>query len=360
MEKIKLFTHTDLDGVGCEILGRLMYSSIDVERLDYGNCDKRITSFVVSGDMAKYDKVFITDLNLDAATIVVLNSLVENSNVEIRLFDHHKQSLVFNELPWVVAVTDIQSENIRFENKLHQTCGTELFWEMYFRDKVSKESVDLIKRIEEFVYYVTMRDTGHFDVLEAVSLNDMMKLYGTDEFIELMAGRLILGESLIQQMDVNHLNMETKQKMRYLEKMENHMEWKYMNGHRFGVVFADRYISELGQHLNTKHPDCDFVAMIDMHGTFNGNITVSLRTIHDHIDLSKIAAMYGGGGHPKASGFTIDAGARDYMVFQAFALPEEDENPIRPGRWSFEDADDKNETEGEDNVEERQAETVEV
>ena len=29
--KIKLFTHTDLDGIGCAILGKLTFNDIDIE-----------------------------------------------------------------------------------------------------------------------------------------------------------------------------------------------------------------------------------------------------------------------------------------------------------------------------------------
>lgn len=36
-----------------------------------------------------------------------------------------------------------------------------------------------------------------------------------------------------------------------------------------------------------------------------GNIKGSFRTRHDEVDLSKIAAEFGGGGHPKASGFSV-------------------------------------------------------
>ena len=339
MAKIKLFTHTDLDGISCEILGRLMYSDIDIERLDYSNVNKTITSFVVSGKMAQYDTVFITDLNLDPSTMVVLNSLVENSDVDIRLFDHHQQSLAYNELPWVNAITDIKTDNPYFKNETHKTCGTELFWELYFKDLVSEhspESIDMVKRIQEYIYFVTMRDTGHFDVLEAVSLNDMMKLYGTEEYMEIIAGRIIMGEPLIQQSDINLLNMETRQKLRYFEKMENKMQYCYKHNHRFGVVFTDRYISELGQHLSSKYPDCDFIALVDLHGAWNGGTTVSLRTIHDHINVSEFAAMFGGGGHPKASGFTVSAEHKLNLIDKLFEI------------------------EGDESVEERQTETVEA
>jgi len=38
----------------------------------------------------------------------------------------------------------------------------------------------------------------------------------------------------------------------------------------------------------------------------DGKIKASLRTEHDQVDVSALAAVFGGGGHRKASGFTID------------------------------------------------------
>ena len=130
--------------------------------------------------------------------------------------------------------------------------------------------------------------------------------------------------------------METKQKLRYFEKMENKMQYCYKHGHRFGIVFTDRYISELGQHLSNKFKDCDFIALVDLHGAWNGDITVSLRTIHDHVNVSDIAAMFGGGGHPKASGFTVSGEHKLNLIDKLFEI------------------------EGDESVEEGQTETVEV
>lgn len=50
-------------------------------------------------------------------------------------------------------------------------------------------------------------------------------------------------------------------------------------------------------------PNSKFAVLIneDRHGNVKG----SFRTRHDGVDLSRIAAVFGGGGHPKASGFSI-------------------------------------------------------
>ena len=82
-------------------------------------------------------------------------------------------------------------------------------------------------------------------------------------------------------------------------------------GHTYGVVFADRFASELGNRLSELHPELDYIAMIDIsHGT------VSYRTTSEGIDLGgEIAHSHGGGGHRKAAGSQFDISVvRDLVV----------------------------------------------
>ena len=60
-------------------------------------------------------------------------------------------------------------------------------------------------------------------------------------------------------------------------------------------MFAERYISELGNRLCELYPELTYVAMIDI---CKGS--VSYRTVREDIDLGKeIAHSFGGGGHAK-------------------------------------------------------------
>jgi nanoRNase/pAp phosphatase (c-di-AMP/oligoRNAs hydrolase) len=81
--------------------------------------------------------------------------------------------------------------------------------------------------------------------------------------------------------------------------------------YKFAYVFAEQHSSLLGNAIATEYGDkIDFVAIFDI-----GSNKVSLRGIHDHIDLGKeIAKNYGGGGHAKASGFETNP------VFQKFIM----------------------------------------
>ena len=45
-----------------------------------------------------------------------------------------------------------------------------------------------------------------------------------------------------------------------------------------------------------------------------GNVKASLRTRKDDVDVKALAEQYGGGGHVKASGFTIPGGRLEKEV----------------------------------------------
>lgn len=69
----------------------------------------------------------------------------------------------------------------------------------------------------------------------------------------------------------------------------------------YGVVFADKYISELGNELCKLNRELDYIAIVNM-----STRSVSYRTIKDDVDMDMIAKKYGGGGHPKAAGSKFD------------------------------------------------------
>jgi len=76
---------------------------------------------------------------------------------------------------------------------------------------------------------------------------------------------------------------------------------RQMNGHKVLVVNASHWISEIGARLA---PDCDIALM--WYWDHEDLMTkVSLRAFHDTVDVSEIAKNFGGGGHKKAAGFTL-------------------------------------------------------
>ena len=64
--KIKLFTHTDLDGIGCAILAYLAFrrKNVEVEYCDYSNVNDKVRDFFYNGNWDEYEQVFFTDISI--------------------------------------------------------------------------------------------------------------------------------------------------------------------------------------------------------------------------------------------------------------------------------------------------------
>lgn len=68
------------------------------------------------------------------------------------------------------------------------------------------------------------------------------------------------------------------------------------------VGSSPEHLSGVVDYLNMV-PDTKFAVLINEDR--KGNVKGSFRTRHGNLDLSRIAAVFGGGGHPKASGFML-------------------------------------------------------
>ena len=300
---IKLFTHTDLDGVSCEILGRIAFGEdIDVVRCGYGNIDDKVEEFINSDE--EFDKLFITDISVKKELANALNNISD----KVILLDHHKTALWLNEYPF--ALVQVEDESIG------KICGAYLFYEYL---KKNHEEFNDTLALKLFVKYVRMYDTWEwkekYDNIIPKRLNDLMYMDGPNEFIDKMIYRLGNNLAIFDDTDLMKLQIEQTYINSYIVQKNETLivNDSLFPEHIVGIVFADKYISELGNKLCELHPELDFVVLINM-----STLTVSYRTIKDDLDLSDIAKGFGGGGHPKASGSRFDASIINDMLNNIF------------------------------------------
>lgn len=310
MSKIKLFTHTDLDGIGCAILAYLAFGreSVDVEYCDYRDINEKVEEFWENGPVEEYDKVFITDISIgkDLARTI---DLYAGDDIW-HLFDHHATAFGLNKYDWC----EVSAMNDALGIK---TSGTELFYNYLIRpEQFERLSVDVICNIDEFVNIVRDYDTWRWKELgkEGIvckQVNDLFYIYGREEFIDWALGQIltlklykgISAFPIYSEKDMALLDQKQKDIDTYIEEKNKQLFHRVDEiGHTYGVVFAERYFSELGNRLCELNTDLAYIAMIDI-----SSGTVSYRTIRDDIDVGgEIAHAYGGGGHPKAAGSTFD------------------------------------------------------
>lgn len=294
---IKLFTHTDLDGIGCAILAKLAFGKeVDISYCNYDDINESVLDYLNNSDDS-LSYIYITDIRVNEDIAKLLD---ERGNV--CLLDHHPTALELNKYTWCkVMVEDLNGV---------KTSGTKMFYHWLGMNGYLSDELENNKALGKFAELVRDYDTWRWselgeDGIICKQVNDLMYLYGRDRFITWCISE-IHDEVFPRLYAADELLLNTKQKEidEYVEEKNEQLFTSPMCGRVCGFVFAEKYVSELGNRLCKMHPEIDYVAMIDM-----GNKTVSYRTVKDDIDLGKdVAQLFGGGGHPKAAGseFSVD------------------------------------------------------
>ena len=300
--KAKLFTHTDLDGVGCAVVARHYFQKqLDVEYCSYGKINEKVKEFILSGEVKNYDVVFITDISVDKE---VADLIEFEAATKFMLVDHHKTAEWLNEYDWA-SVTSIQP-NYK-ENRNQITSGTNLFYEtlisLFPKDEASSNTF-----LAEFVEHVRMYDSWEwknvYGNMVAKQLNDLLQIVGLWDFEERFWKNPDIQfnhtEQRLLELEEKRINRHIKQKSKELKKMDIELEG---NKYHVGLIFNESYHSETGNVICDENHDIDFVIMVNI-----GYGTMSLRRREDvDIDLGQVAKMFheSGGGHPPAAGTKV-------------------------------------------------------
>ena len=307
-----LATHTALDGIGCAVLAYLAFGAenVDIEFCDYKDVDEKVEKAIESELFFRnYDKIFITDISVGEKVANMIE--YEAKDLDITLLDHHATAEWLNKYDWAKVKVASSSTGIK-------TSGTKLFYQhLLLEGRFDKYSDRVLYNIRDFAQTVCDYDTWRWkeelgeDGIVCKQLNDLFHIYGRNEFIEWAEDAINAYDSFPEFSLTDKLLLEQKQKDIVVDNF----------GYTCGVVFAERYFSELGNKLSEMCPGLDYIAMIDI-----SNGRVSYRTIHDGIDLGgEIAHSYGGGGHRKAAGSNFDGcGMRAGVIQNLFGLGDGD------------------------------------
>lgn len=301
MSKVKLFSHTDLDGYGCNVVAKLAlcFLEVDCENLNYDKINERVEEFFSTKEYEQYSVVYITDISVNGDVAEIIENKINETGIRVRLLDHHPTAIGLNKYKW--ATVDIE----RYGEKIS---GTRMLYD---------ELSDVIKRVSsekgmfnkdrlfDFVEHVRKYDTWlwkeKYDDIKPKQLNDLFFLLGTERFVDKIIRTLKFSLVTVKDfINENKLLLELQQEKidRYVEKKNKEIINYKIQEYNVGVVFAEQFQSELGNRLSEMNPQYDLIAMI-------GDKTVSYRTTKDNIDCGQIAKLFGGGGHPKASGSQI-------------------------------------------------------
>ena len=298
---VKLFTHTDLDGVSCAILAGLYFENIcDVDMCDYNNINDKLKNFLSSPVKWRYNLILITDISCNEEVAEMIDKHNNPNMLNIKLIDHHKTAEWLNKYSWA---------NVVIEKDNHLCSGTSLLAEFL-------GFTETLGSLPMYINLVRQYDTWEWKANNenrANDLNNLFHILGRERFINDMMDNLIKDYYIFSKEHQLLIEIDKEKKDLYFQKKEKELDGYIIDGMLFGIVFANEYVSELGNYLGEKYPNFMGIILIGEYG-------ISYRTIHDNIDMSMIAKKFGGGGHQKASGSGISIEKRKQYLDLLFNI----------------------------------------
>lgn len=208
--RVKLFTHQDLDGIGCAVIANYAYGAenVDIVYCNYEDVNEKVTSFLFGNDYFKYDKIFITDISVTREVAEQIQmSLKQEEIIDVTLLDHHKSALFLNEFDWC---------NVKIENDTGLCCGTSLFFDYL----VTIDVIDFFSITGNHLYYFT-EIVRKYDTWEWKKIyNDeipkmyesLFRIMGKEEFIPTMISRILDEDTVFALTELDKTLLRYKQK----------------------------------------------------------------------------------------------------------------------------------------------------
>jgi len=270
-------THNDLDGVGCAILVRRCYDYVETFYLNYDDVDN-----FIQNNYTNYDQLIISDISPSEETL----KYIEN-HIEVVFIDHHKTSVHLGEYV-NTAYIDTKVCATYLTMKWLEDCGFNL-----------NEYHDFVDCVNDF-------DMWHLKRPDSLKMNMLFTILGIDRFKDRFLNN---SSTRFSENELLLLELESESLDKYLKNAEKNVKTFFDKDKcKIGAIFAEKYNSELGNHL-IKSLDFDYVFIINPQ---RGKISIRSKP---EIDISGIAVKNGGGGHRNAAGFStkFDFGIEQFL-----------------------------------------------
>jgi len=309
--KIYGIFHNDLDGYGCGKVASSYVNLVEGKYLNYAKTYTEIENYC-NETYKNYDGLIVADLNLDLNSLERLNKLA-GEGYAIMYFDHHFKS--------TEQIEFFKNSDILFDYD-KEYCATYIMFKHFVsygyatntnRTKMA-EIVDMIDAWDMFKW----KNSETYEVVneKARDLNTYFKYFGSEKTLEKIDNyvndkfdRLF---SSIEFSNIRFINKTIRNAI--IDKSKNIVTMEYPfedEVYKIGITFyAEKDVSEIGNGIAELNPDLAFIVIIDM-----VHNSVNFRSVSVKPNLAKVAALYGGGGHPKAAGCNLDQKAfNDFVI----------------------------------------------
>ena len=276
----------------------------------------------------KYDKIISLDLALKDEDI---NFLTDKNNIEtsIIIFDHHfswydKYTKQFKEI-----IDNRKKTKILFDEKnIKSACG--LSFDFFKKKALSKKNID-IKKVEEIFNdkykllnnYIEDSDTGNFKINNIHEFKSALAQNYSLQYTDLTY-QTFKRIDMFLNINVSYLSKIGEKSLKKIKKQaKNILKENYIyivelkGGYKFLMCITEKkyvrnYACPLLAKISKKRGYLPVGAFV--YSYVKGLYKFSMRSGDDTIDVSKIASVYGGGGHKGAAAFIMDYDGIDNLI----------------------------------------------
>jgi oligoribonuclease NrnB/cAMP/cGMP phosphodiesterase (DHH superfamily) len=271
-----LFTHTDLDGVGCAVIYNKCFPNVQVYFTEPTEVDHDIAEVLSEED--ENVPVMISDLSVNEE---IAQYLEQRGNAE--LIDHHFTAERLNKYSWAMVEASL--------------CATKLMFnvmEVRFMLSDYKLFSDLVDNYDRW-------GEGKGPTDQAKDMSRLCFLLGPELFL----GRMVTNSSTKFSEAENFLiSIDKLVEARYIEEsIQKVIGLVDPQGNSYGLLAAERYTSALGNAILQRIPNIEYIILLDYRRD-----RVHLRS-KGKVDVGELAKRCGGGGHHRAAGFPMRQGA---------------------------------------------------
>lgn len=282
MKRLLISHVADEDGITPVILANLVFKDIDKLLLEPTEVDSNLLE-----NIDKYDEIHITDLNVSEELAKRIDENPEWKK-KIKIFDHHKSNLGLNRYDFITVIDD--GEN-------RKESGTSIYYNYLLG--ISDNEILHKQVTKDFVNEVRLIDTYDFKTKEderAKNLDLLFSILGRENYINYFTKYLEENDEFkYREEEMFLIKLEQDKVDNYIAQKLKEMFRVKIDNNNVGLVFAERYRSQLGNKICEKFDDLDYAVIISI------SKSISFRG-KDKLDLSVIAKDFGGGGHKNASG----------------------------------------------------------
>jgi len=301
-------SHTDLDGISCQIVLRKAFGDITRMNISYSKIDEYlfiIESYCINSSPSK---VFITDLSYTYEQLEALSKLTDNfPHINFYFIDHHPFKDDYKHL--------IKSNfTIVITKKASATKLTYLFCKA---NKYITEDSELLTYVNYVnAYDIWLNETKEFKV--GFVYNELFWQYKISYFWSKFKDNYKL-----RQTDKDYYKDLMKKKIKLFDKLDSSGRMFKLGDKDIFAVFIDDFRS----HITLDYPDYKIYVICASYGGISIRLSDSINEQEDFKDkvLDKINLLdnvSNSGGHPAAFGITLkDTSAHEQVEFIKSVIP---------------------------------------